>query len=832
MEQRRGVNLLQFRNWPISLKLLFGIGVIVLLAILVPTYINVTTLQNQLRAEVGADFEALARAQMSHIVDILSEQLTLVRSIAVNDYIRVGVVTGNARYSGEASEIEAHLLALDQQWQAVSRSPVESSQNQLLQAILDPELNPLTFQLIRYAGAFPDNLEIFITDRYGGLLAATQRTSDYYQADETWWQATYNEGHGAFYVSQPGYDESTGKMALMIAAPIMGGDLSNPSFIGVVRTTFDVDVLRNAVQARSGGARTTLVDANGMIIAGPNMVRVGKQVPESWMAWVRSQDAETDSERPRWQEAQDEEGIPILYGYAPITSASIIHENERAPIYGLDWTLFVHRPQKEAYASVTRTRRVGWLAVALFFVLAMGAAFAVARTLVTPLAQLVSVTRRMAFGDLSARAEMKRQDEIGELADNFNHMADEIAEIVATLEQRVESRTSELEQRSHYLEASAEVSRAVSSMLDANALIRQVVDLIRERFDLYYVGLFLVDEENVWAVLRAGTGEPGKSMLARQHRIRIGEGMIGWSVANARPRVALEVGGDAVRLATEELPLTRSEAALPLRSRGQVLGAITVQSEEPGVFDEDTVVVLQAMADQVAVALDNARLLGQRQEALERLSRAYGESIRDAWIDIFGSQLEVGYLSTSEEAVQPVSGPWSPAMLQALQRGETTEETFSHMPARDDSPAVSVEGVPAFESSSVVVPVKIRDQVLGVMEFNKPETAPQWTEEEVVLLETLCEQLGLALERARLYEDSRRRAADESMVSQVAARIRETLNVDTVLQTATREMRDMLNLAEVEIRMGMDSMDGDSSLRPASPPSHVESGDLAEGGDQ
>ena len=88
----------------------------------------------------------------------------------------------------------------------------------------------------------------------------------------------------------------------------------------------------------------------------------------------------------------------------------------------------------------------------------------------------------------------------------------------------------------------------------------------------------LVDENREFAVLRAGTGEAGKSMLARQHAIRIGEGMIGWAVANARPRVAQEAGDDAVRLATKELPETRSEAAIPLQARGQVIGAISVQS--------------------------------------------------------------------------------------------------------------------------------------------------------------------------------------------------------------------------------------------------------------
>jgi GAF domain-containing protein len=345
----------------------------------------------------------------------------------------------------------------------------------------------------------------------------------------------------------------------------------------------------------------------------------------------------------------------------------------------------------------------------------------------------------------------------------------------------LEARTHDLERRSLQLAASAEVSRAITSILETNQLIRQVVELIRERFGLYYVGLFLVDAASEWAVLQAGTGEAGQAMLARSHRIKIGEGMVGWSIAHAQARVALEAGQDAMRLATAELPDTRSEAALPLRSRSQVLGALTIQSTQPGAFDQDTITALQTMADQVAVALDNARLFTESQAALETERRIYGEVGRQAWAELLRARTDWGY-RYAHTAIAPAEGDWRADMRQAAHTGQTV-------------PGDSV-GEP-----TLAIPLKLRGQVVGVLGFRKGESGERWTTEAVTLLETLAEQLSLALESARLYQDTQRRAEYERLTGEVTARMRETLDVETVLKTAVDEMYQALGLDEIVIRL-------------------------------
>jgi GAF domain-containing protein len=247
--------------------------------------------------------------------------------------------------------------------------------------------------------------------------------------------------------------------------------------------------------------------------------------------------------------------------------------------------------------------------------------------------------------------------------------------------------------------------------------------------------------------------------------------MVGAACAQRRARIALDVGEEPVRFDNPLLPETRSEMALPLIVGGQVLGALDVQSRLAAAFAEEDVVVLQLVADQVAVAIQNARLFATTQEALEAEREAYGEISRRAWQEMVQGQIAHPGYTSDEAGLSPVE-----------ERAEG-------------------EGGGGNGDNRLSIPIRVRDRAIGLIDAEKAEGAETWTREEVTLLETLVEQLGIALESARLYHDTQRRAAQERLIGEVTARMRETLDVRAVLERAADEIYETMGLDKVVIRL-------------------------------
>ena len=414
--------------------------------------------------------------------------------------------------------------------------------------------------------------------------------------------------------------------------------------------------------------------------------------------------------------------------------------------------------------------------------------FFLQQVVITPLVGLVDVTQSIVDGNLDHEVNIFTQDEVGKLGLAFNSMTKQLKDLVSSLEQRVEERTVQLKQRTTYLEASAEIGQRAATVLEPNSLIQQIVDLIKDQLGLYYVGLFLVDNRNEWAILRAGTGEEGQAMIENNHRIEIGKGMIGWCITNAQARIAQDVGDDAVRFDNPFLPGTRTEGALPLRSRGRVLGALSVQSQQEAAFDRDTIIVLQTMADQVAIALDNAHLFSESQSTLEAERQAYGRLTRQAWQDTLRGRTDLAVLVSKDAEILPVSEGWTDEMVSASKNGRTVSANHK----------------------TIAVPIISRDQVLGVIRLRKNDQEGDWTDDEIDLMDTLVDQLESALESARLYEDTQRLAARERLVTEITTKIRSTNDPQEMLQTAVMELKDALGAQKAQVLINPGTVDRSS----------------------
>jgi methyl-accepting chemotaxis protein len=236
-------------------------------------------------------------------------------------------------------------------------------------------------------------------------------------------------------------------------------------------------------------------------------------------------------------------------------------------------------------------------------------------------------------------------------------------------------RTQDLERRSVQLQAAAEVSRTAISVRDLDALLAQVTHLISQQFGFYHAGIFLLDAAEEYAVLQAANSEGGQHMLEKGHRLKVREqGVVGYVTGTGEPRIVLDVGSDAVHFNNPLLPETRSEMALPLKLGAQIIGALDVQSKQEGAFDEKDATVLQTMADQLAIAIENARLLQETQQTVHELSTAAAEMLAVATQQMSGANEQSAAISqttTTVEEVRTISE-------QAVKRAQEVVDASQH----------------------------------------------------------------------------------------------------------------------------------------------------------
>ncbi|HXD08495.1 MAG TPA: GAF domain-containing protein [Anaerolineales bacterium] len=403
--------------------------------------------------------------------------------------------------------------------------------------------------------------------------------------------------------------------------------------------------------------------------------------------------------------------------------------------------------------------------------------------------RLTKGAKDFASGGLTERIEVDTRDEISELAATFNGMAEEIQGLISGLEKRVDERTAELATRSNELEiantkiqrraaqfeALAQVTQTITSIRDIQELLPRITTVISDKFAFYHVGIFLLDDINEYAVLSAANSEGGQKMLDRNHRLRVGaEGIVGNAAATGKPRVALDVGADAIFFNNPDLPNTHSEVALPLISRNIIVGVLDVQSTETAAFTNEDIQMLGLLADQVSLALENARLFDETRRALAESEIINRRSTRDAWNRLPEQQKLLGYrynvagASPIKQAIN-ITG-WSKG-------NDANKQT---------------------ETSQTVVPIELRGVVIGTLVVQSP-SGKEWSEDQFDLIKAVAERVALSAENARLFEETTARAEREKLVSDITSKIRGHTDPQSMMDTAINELRSALGASRVEI---------------------------------
>lgn len=356
-----------------------------------------------------------------------------------------------------------------------------------------------------------------------------------------------------------------------------------------------------------------------------------------------------------------------------------------------------------------------------------------------------SLIRGMELGNLSLEESFQETKEL------TNQLEEEQLQLKAQSEN--------LQRRLIQIRTAAEISRTLGTILDPQELLHQVANLIQSRFNLYYVGVFLLDENNRFAVLSAGTGEAGERMVAENHQLSVGgSSMVGWATSHGQPRISLDVGEEQIRYKNPHLPLTRSEMALPLSIGNQINGAISIQSTEPNAFDDDDIVILQSIADSLAIALENARLFEQFEQSLREIQQLNRQYMTDSWQKIWASE--------EDRNISVVTGS---------------------LPSN-------------LNFNEINIPLTLRgDQVIG--NINMATDQAELSPEERDFIEAVSNQAALALESARLLDEANKRVEQERAIRKLTADFSRSLDFESLLQTVVTELGQIPFVKETSIHV-------------------------------
>jgi GAF domain-containing protein/HAMP domain-containing protein len=464
------------------------------------------------------------------------------------------------------------------------------------------------------------------------------------------------------------------------------------------------------------------------------------------------------------------------------------------PVENTVWSVIYVFDQSGFIGDIDRQTNILILMTAILTALVSTVAINRANTIIRPITDLTITADKIASGDLTAKSSVESSDELGTLSSVFNLMTKQLQSLINDLEDRVLARTRDLNEqnqllrlRSQQIQTVSDVARNITQTVDLEVLLRRVTILISERFNFYHVGVFLVDEKGEYAVLRSANSKGGAEMLNNNHRLRVGHvGIVGYVTGSGRPRIATNVGDDAVYFNNPFLPDTRSEMALPLIIGDTIIGALDVQSTEPNAFSNEDIELFSALSDQIAIAITNNRLYTETASALEELEAIHRQYLRQEWEKEVNKKYIQAYQYTPQgiNALQNAPIDVVPSEITAgkpiIRNTEPDEEGYID----------TIVDVPIIVRGETIGIIRLEDEVRNGLEFNDTEAG---------IVQQISDQIAIALENARLFEQTVKRAEREKKVMDITNQFRSTNNTQQMLSIAIEAIQKELGTTRTQV---------------------------------
>jgi len=822
----------QFRNYSMRTKLMIGVISLAAVSVGILAFVNYTNARSNLEKSAGDNLKSIANSQADAISNFLRQETHLLQSFDLSKVVQDRVDQVNAAYGPDQAVNLQQIQLLDKQWRTADAA--NNNNAPIVSQALNSEV---ASELTEFQETFPENAEVFVTDKYGALVAATNRTSDYYQADEAWWQAAYNNGKGAVYFGQPEFDDSSKTFGIILAVPLVAHGTNEVT--GVMRTTLKLDGMLNVLGAKllNGTTHTDLYLPNNQTLAPEESIQVLRPSDPQALAYISA--LITDKTYDTF----------ILDGVASVVSAAPVilkdSDETQAAIKNLNWLLIVDQSQADNLAPVTQQTRVILLIALLILVVAVVLSIFLAQTLTNPIVRLTAVASEIAGGNLAVQAQVDSKDEIGILATTFNKMSAQLKNTLDGLEQTVADRTKELEsareimtKRAVELQSVAEISTQASVATSIDEMLQTVVDLTKSSYNLYHAHIYLLDATRTNLVLSAGAGEVGARMVREKRSIPLDHqrSLVARAARAGKGAISNDVTQEPDFLPNPLLPDTKSEMAIPISVGGSVLGILDIQADYINRFTDEDIALKTTLAQQVATSLENLRQYQISQKVARELGVVASVSTATATITDANHLLQevvdrtkeafnlyhvhIYLLNDAGDTLELAAGAGTVGkqmVSEGRQISLNSEKSLVARAARTRIGAV-VNDVRADADflphpllpetrSEQAVPMIVGDKVLGVLDVQS-EQLNRFTEIDVNINTTLASQVAVALQNARTFSQAQGQTKRETMLNAIGQKIQSATSVEAVLQIAARELGRALDAPLTIAQLGMGIKEG------------------------